>query len=94
MEPVIRVNNLVREFKVAVRDKNFFRYLFLRKHRIVRAVDGASFDVARGELVGYIGPNGAGKSTTIKMLTGPCVWLQSRREKCSLSSVHINQAGL
>ena len=70
MEPVIRVNNLVREFKVAVRDKNFFRYLFLRKHRIVRAVDGASFDVARGELVGYIGPNGAGKSTTIKMLTG------------------------
>ncbi|MFD9106186.1 ATP-binding cassette domain-containing protein [Streptomyces virginiae] len=39
------------------------------KHR-VRAVDGISFAVARGEMVGYIGPNGAGKSTTIKMLTG------------------------
>ncbi|WP_326598459.1 ABC transporter ATP-binding protein [Streptomyces sp. NBC_01803] len=36
----------------------------------VRAVDGISFRVAPGEMVGYIGPNGAGKSTTIKMLTG------------------------
>ncbi|MFE0137212.1 ATP-binding cassette domain-containing protein [Streptomyces sp. NPDC059037] len=44
---------------------------FLRraKHE-VRAVDGISFTVSRGEMVGYIGPNGAGKSTTIKMLTG------------------------
>lgn len=39
------------------------------KHQ-VRAVDGISFQVPRGEMVGYIGPNGAGKSTTIKMLTG------------------------
>ncbi|MFH8587072.1 ABC transporter ATP-binding protein [Streptomyces celluloflavus] len=36
----------------------------------VRAVDGITFQVPRGEMVGYIGPNGAGKSTTIKMLTG------------------------
>ncbi|MEU9361739.1 ATP-binding cassette domain-containing protein [Streptomyces sp. NPDC048301] len=41
-----------------------------RERREVRAVDGISFRVARGEMVGYIGPNGAGKSTTIKMLTG------------------------
>ncbi|SCK20316.1 ATP-binding cassette domain-containing protein [Streptomyces sp. WMMB 322] len=41
-----------------------------RERREVRAVDGISFGVARGEMVGYIGPNGAGKSTTIKMLTG------------------------
>src|SRR4029078_7582662 len=33
-------------------------------------VDEVSFDLAKGEMVGYIGPNGAGKSTTIKMLTG------------------------
>ncbi|MFF3211315.1 ATP-binding cassette domain-containing protein [Streptomyces sp. NPDC002886] len=44
--------------------------LVRREKRQVRAVDGISFEVARGEMVGYIGPNGAGKSTTIKMLTG------------------------
>ncbi|MFI1965307.1 ATP-binding cassette domain-containing protein [Streptomyces pathocidini] len=41
-----------------------------RSREEVRAVDGISFTVAPGEMVGYIGPNGAGKSTTIKMLTG------------------------
>ncbi|MFJ5225741.1 ATP-binding cassette domain-containing protein [Streptomyces sp. NPDC088400] len=44
--------------------------LLRREKHQVRAVDGISFRVARGEMVGYIGPNGAGKSTTIKMLTG------------------------
>ncbi|MEU4210465.1 ATP-binding cassette domain-containing protein [Streptomyces sp. NPDC026206] len=44
--------------------------LWRRERREVRAVDGISFRVPRGEMVGYIGPNGAGKSTTIKMLTG------------------------
>ncbi|MFC4497615.1 ATP-binding cassette domain-containing protein [Streptomyces ovatisporus] len=41
-----------------------------RERHEVRAVDGISFAVPRGGMVGYIGPNGAGKSTTIKMLTG------------------------
>jgi ABC-2 type transport system ATP-binding protein len=35
----------------------------------VRAVDGISFDVKRGEVFGFLGPNGAGKSTTIKIIT-------------------------
>ena len=34
------------------------------------AVDGVSFDVQRGEVLGFLGPNGAGKSTTMKMITG------------------------
>ncbi|MCC7013105.1 MAG: ABC transporter ATP-binding protein [Planctomycetes bacterium] len=36
----------------------------------ITAVDGVSFDVDRGEVLGFLGPNGAGKSTTMKMLTG------------------------
>jgi ABC-2 type transport system ATP-binding protein len=35
----------------------------------VKAVDGVSFDVAKGEIFAFLGPNGAGKTTTIQMLT-------------------------
>jgi len=35
-----------------------------------RAVDGISFAVERGEVLGFLGPNGAGKSTTMRMVTG------------------------
>ena len=35
-----------------------------------KAVDGLSFDIKPGEIVGFAGPNGAGKTTAIKMLTG------------------------
>ncbi len=41
-----------------------------RERSQVHAVDGVSFSIEPGEMVGYVGPNGAGKSTTIKMLTG------------------------
>ncbi|MEO6245711.1 MAG: ATP-binding cassette domain-containing protein [Opitutaceae bacterium] len=35
-----------------------------------RAVDGVTFTVKRGDILGFLGPNGAGKSTTMKMITG------------------------
>src|SRR6185295_149492 len=35
----------------------------------IAAVDGVSFTVGRGEVVGFLGPNGAGKSTTMRMIT-------------------------
>ena len=36
----------------------------------ILAVDGVSFTVGQGEVLGFLGPNGAGKSTTMKMITG------------------------
>src|SRR3954468_1705706 len=35
-----------------------------------KAVNNVSFNINRGEIVGFLGPNGAGKSTTMKMITG------------------------
>jgi ABC-2 type transport system ATP-binding protein len=70
---LIEVHNLRKHFAVAVRRGGAFgalRTLISRQYREVSAVDGVSFRVEAGEMVGYIGPNGAGKSTTIKMLTG------------------------
>lgn len=43
----------------------------LAKHfGAIKAVDGVSFSVSKGEVLGFLGPNGAGKSTTMKMITG------------------------
>jgi ABC-2 type transport system ATP-binding protein len=71
--PLIDVEDLHKSFKLAVRRGGPFgavKTLISREYRIVKAVDGVSFQLEAGEMVGYIGPNGAGKSTTIKMLTG------------------------
>jgi len=69
----IRVRKLTKHYKVPVREGGFrasVASLFRRKYRIVEAVKGVSFDIARGEIVGFLGPNGAGKTTTLKMLSG------------------------
>ncbi len=42
----------------------------VKSYGLKRAVDGVSFTVKRGEILGFLGPNGAGKSTTMKMITG------------------------
>jgi ABC-2 type transport system ATP-binding protein len=51
------------------------------------AVDGVSFEIEAGSIVGYIGPNGAGKSTTIKMLTGILVPTEGSARVCGLDPV-------
>jgi ABC-2 type transport system ATP-binding protein len=70
---LIEVEDLRKTFSVAVRRGGALgalRTLLAREYRQVAAVDGVSFCLDAGEMVGYLGPNGAGKSTTIKMLTG------------------------
>ncbi len=70
---VIQVADLRKTFWVtrpADGTLGVLRNLLRPAYREVRAVDGISFAIQRGEMVGCIGPNGAGKSTTIKMLTG------------------------
>ena len=57
MSPVLEVAGLTKIFKT-------------RGGGEFTAVDGVSFDVQEGEIVGLLGPNGAGKTTTIQMLLG------------------------
>lgn len=58
-EALIVVRDLRKTFKTG-----------LLKQKVVDAVQGVSFVVHRGEIVGFLGPNGSGKTTTIKMLLG------------------------
>jgi ABC-2 type transport system ATP-binding protein len=48
----------------------------------LRAVDDISFDVKKGEVLGFLGPNGAGKSTTMKMVTGYLPITKGRASVC------------
>ncbi|WP_078547788.1 ABC transporter ATP-binding protein [Litchfieldia alkalitelluris] len=70
---IIEVENLRKDFKIAKRETGFLgalKSVVNRQFITKEAVQGISFSIEKGEMVGYIGPNGAGKSTTIKMLTG------------------------
>ncbi len=54
-----------------------------------KAIDSISFQVGKGEIVGFLGPNGAGKSTTMKILTG---YLAPSSGKASINGVDVNTA--
>ena len=72
-EIVIKASELKKMYRINKRSKGLFGHianLVVPKYEDKMAVDGVSFEIKKGEIVGFIGSNGAGKSTTIKMLTG------------------------
>src|SRR5687768_12510853 len=69
----VAVEGLVKQFRVHRRGAGLrasVGSLVRRRHVEVRAVDGISFSLTAGEVVGFLGPNGAGKTTTLKCLAG------------------------
>jgi ABC-2 type transport system ATP-binding protein len=71
--PVITISQLAKHYQVPEREgglKAAVTSLFNRKYKNIKAVDGISFNIEPGEVVGFLGPNGAGKTTTLKMLSG------------------------
>lgn len=73
MAPIISVKDLKKYYQIHEKEPGLLgsmKSLFNRKYSSAKAVDGISFEIAEGELIGFIGPNGAGKTTTLKTLSG------------------------
>src|SRR3990167_10352606 len=72
-DKAIIVDGLIKNFEVVEKGQGIIgslSSLFSPKKKTVRALKGITFNINKGELVGFIGPNGAGKTTTLKILSG------------------------
>ncbi len=72
-DPVIHLQGLCKTYRVPERESGMgaaLKSLLHRRMQEIQAVDGLTFDLYPGEIVGFLGPNGAGKTTTLKMLSG------------------------
>jgi ABC-2 type transport system ATP-binding protein len=71
--PAVHIQDLRKVYVVSQQESGAratLKGLLHRRKLEVAAVDGISFDLNPGEVVGFLGPNGAGKTTTLKMLSG------------------------
>ncbi|MEM1584387.1 MAG: ABC transporter ATP-binding protein [Nitrososphaerota archaeon] len=67
MENILVVDNVKKYFPI---EKSFIERIFSKEKTYVKAVDGVSFKVLRGEVLGLVGESGSGKTTTGLMVVG------------------------
>ena len=71
--PALAIDNVSKiyvQWQRSGKMKDIVKNLFSPEKREIKALDGLSFKVSKGEFLAYAGANGAGKSTTIKILSG------------------------
>ena len=72
-ENIIQVTNLSKSFNVSLKEpglKNTLKHFLKRRSKRIKVIKNISFEIKKGEVVGFLGANGAGKTTILKMLCG------------------------
>lgn len=99
---MITLENICKTYRVPKRDGGFgnaVKALFSREYEEIHALNGLSFSVGDGEIVGFIGPNGAGKYTAVKIM---CGILRPDSGKCVIDGIspaderrkHVSRIGV
>ncbi|UCC38708.1 MAG: ATP-binding cassette domain-containing protein [Candidatus Aminicenantes bacterium] len=86
---IIETKDLAKYFTASTNLIDFFPRAF-RKRAAIKAVDGVSIQVEKGEIFGLLGPNGAGKTTLIKML---CTLIVPTKGEAYINGYEIVKSG-